>query len=116
LSMPISSSIFSVSSCTTFKVSWLILRALICFELIFVERDLGVRFSLLLVDLHFSQHHLLKRLPLNVEYVCFWLLCQKLDDCSYVGLFLGLLFYFICLCACVFVPVLYFVCSYRSIR
>jgi hypothetical protein len=41
------------------------LRSLIHFELIFVQGERqGSRFSLLHVDIQFSQHHLLKRLSL----------------------------------------------------
>jgi hypothetical protein len=63
LLIPIASRIFPALSCTNCKVSGLILRFLIYFELILVQGDRhGSSFSFLQADSHFSQHHSLKRL------------------------------------------------------
>jgi hypothetical protein len=67
-SMPtaIVSRVFPALSCTSFKVSGLILRSLIHFELILIPSDRHVSsFSLLQADNQFSQQHLLKRLSLT---------------------------------------------------
>jgi hypothetical protein len=65
-SLPVSITcrVFPAPSCTNFRVSGLILRSLIHFELILVQGDKnGSNFSFLQMDNHFSQHHLLlKRL------------------------------------------------------
>jgi hypothetical protein len=59
----IASRVFSALSCTNCKVSGLILRSLIHFELIVVQSDRHESsFSFLQADSHFSQQHLLKRL------------------------------------------------------
>jgi hypothetical protein len=55
--------LFPAPSCSNFRVSGLILRSLIHFELILLHGDKhGSSFSLLQMDNHFSQQHLLKRL------------------------------------------------------
>jgi hypothetical protein len=61
--MPVWSSVFPVFSCINFTISHLTLRSLICFELMLVQGErLGSSFSLLQVEIQFSQQHLLKRL------------------------------------------------------
>jgi hypothetical protein len=61
--MPIASSVFPTSSCTKFKVSGLIVRSLIYFELILVQGDKhGSSFNFRQADIQFSQQHLMKRL------------------------------------------------------
>jgi hypothetical protein len=61
--MPVDSSVFPGLSCTSFKVSGLILSSLIYFELILVwgGRN-GSSFSFLHADILFAQQHLLKKL------------------------------------------------------
>jgi hypothetical protein len=88
LPVPIASSVLSVFSYTSFKVSGLILRSLIHFELIFVQGDKhGSNFSFLLADIQFSQHHLLKRqsslhlmflapLSKSGKWIYIWVFCS----------------------------------------
>jgi hypothetical protein len=65
LPIPIASRVFPALFCTSFRVSSLILRSLIYFELIPVQGDRhGSHFSFLQADNHFSQQDLLKRLLL----------------------------------------------------
>ena len=72
------------------------------FEFIFVystrERS---NFTLLHVAIQFSQHHLSKRLSSSIVYSC--LLCCRLIDYRWEGLFLGFLSYsidlYFCFCA-----------------
>jgi hypothetical protein len=65
LPLPILSRVFPALSCTNFRVSDLILRSLIHFELILIQSDsYGSSFSFLQADNHFSQQHLLKRLSI----------------------------------------------------
>jgi hypothetical protein len=60
--MPVCSSVFPTTSCSCFKVSDLLLRSLIHFELILAQCERqGSSFSLLHMDIQFSQQHLLKR-------------------------------------------------------
>jgi hypothetical protein len=57
--MPISSSVFPALSSTSFRVSSLILRSLIYFELVLVQGDKhGCCFIFLQTDIQFSQKHL----------------------------------------------------------
>jgi hypothetical protein len=59
----ITSRVFPAHSCTNFRVSGLILRSLIHFDLILVQGDKhGSSFSFMQTDNHFSQQRLLKRL------------------------------------------------------
>jgi hypothetical protein len=59
----ITSIAFPVLFCISFRVSSLILRSLVHFELILVQGDKhGSTFSILQTDNHFFQQHLLKRL------------------------------------------------------
>jgi hypothetical protein len=89
--MPIAFSILPAVLCTSFKVSGLILRALIHFELTLVQGDRhGSSFSFLQADNHFSQQHVLKGCLLPI--VCFWYLCQRLGECSCMDSYLGPLF------------------------
>jgi hypothetical protein len=75
LPIPIASRVFPALSCTNFRVSGLILRSLIHFELILEQGDIhGSSFSFLQTDNHFSEQHLLKKL---FSIVCFWHICQK---------------------------------------
>jgi hypothetical protein len=63
LPTPICSRVFSAPSCSNFRVSGLIFRSLIHFELILVQGNRhGSSFSFLQMGNHFSQQHLLKRL------------------------------------------------------
>ena len=86
-----SKSVLPMFSFRNFMVSSLTFRSLIHLEFIFV---CGVRecsnFILLHVAVWFSQHHLLKRL-LFFSIVYFCLLCCRLIDNKYMGLFLGFL-------------------------
>ena len=82
-------------------VSYLMVKFLSDYELIFVH---GVRICSSSIDLHeavqFSQHHLLKGLYFPILSSC--LLCRRLIDCRYLGLFLGSLFcsigLYVCFC------------------
>jgi hypothetical protein len=80
-------------SCSSFKVSSLMLRSLICFVLILY----WVRESLLLVDIQFSQHHSLKVLCF-LMYVFGTFVKSHVAHC--LGLFLYLPLYSIGLCVC----------------
>jgi hypothetical protein len=63
--IPIVYRVFPALSCINCKVSGLILRSVIHFELILVQGDRhGSSFSFLQADNHFSQQHLLKRLSI----------------------------------------------------
>jgi hypothetical protein len=63
--MPISLIAFYMVSCSSFKLLSLTLRSLIHFEVIFVQgKRKRSSFSLLHVDIQFSQHYLLKKLSL----------------------------------------------------
>jgi hypothetical protein len=63
LLIPISSRVFPAPYCSNFRVSGLIFRSLIHFELILVQGNRhGSSFGFLQMDNHFSQQHLLKRL------------------------------------------------------
>jgi hypothetical protein len=63
LPIPAYSRVFSVFSCSSFKVSGLTFRSLMYIELIFVQKQRqGSNISLLCVYIPFSQHLLLKRL------------------------------------------------------
>ena len=81
-----SENVLPMFSSKSFIGSYPILKSLGHFELIFVY---GVSVCSNFIDLcravQPSQHHLLKRLFLTV-YSC--LLCPRLTDCGYVGLFL----------------------------
>ena len=81
-------------------ISHFIFKSLSHFEFIFVH---GLRVCSSFIDLHaavhFSQHHLLKRL-VPILYSC--LLCQRLIDHGCLGLFLNSLFcsigLYVCFC------------------
>jgi hypothetical protein len=63
LLLPIASSVFSALPCSNFKVSGLILRSLIHFELILTQGGShGSSLIFLQADIQFSHQHLLKRL------------------------------------------------------
>ena len=102
-----SKSVLPKFSSRSFTVSGLTFRPLIHLEFIFVH---GVRecsnFILLHVAVQFSQHHLLKRLLFSIVYS--FLLCHRLIDHKYVGLFLGFLSCSIDLCVC-------FLCGYYTV-
>jgi hypothetical protein len=71
LPIPITSRVFPALSYTKFRVSGLIFRSLIHFELILVQGDRhGSSFSFLQADNHFSQQHLLKSLSF-LHQLCF---------------------------------------------
>jgi hypothetical protein len=83
LPIPITSRMFPALSCTNFRVSRLILRSLINFELILVQGDKhGSSFSFLWMDNHFSQQHLLKKL--SFLHRIFLAPCQKKKKVSIV--------------------------------
>jgi hypothetical protein len=86
LSVPIYSRVFPVPSCSKFRVSDLIFRSLIHFELILVQGDRhGSSFSFLQTGNHFSQQHLLKRLSFlhHIFYVTVQL--KKCLEAGYCG-------------------------------
>jgi hypothetical protein len=63
LPIPVCSCVFHTLSCSCFKVSGLILRSLIHFELILAQDERkGSNFNLLHAHIQFSQHHLVKTL------------------------------------------------------
>jgi hypothetical protein len=75
--MPINSSVFPALSCTSFKVSGLMLRSLIHLELIVVQSKChGSSFTFLHADIQFSQQYLLKRLSF-FSIMDFRCLCQN---------------------------------------
>jgi hypothetical protein len=72
------SSVFLILSCNSFEVSGLVLRSLIYLELILVQGERQVyNFSLLHVDIQFSEHHLLKRL--SFLHHMFWAPLSKIS-------------------------------------
>jgi hypothetical protein len=82
---PVCSSAFPTTSCSCFKVLGLVLRSLIHFELIWVQRKRqGSSFSLLHVDIQFSQQHLLNRL--SFLHHVFWVPLLKISCPSFMGL------------------------------
>jgi hypothetical protein len=92
--MPINSNVFPTLSCTSFKVTGLLLRCLIHFELIFVQCEKHrSSVSFLHSYIQFSQKHFLKRLSFLIIY--FGCLCQKSSECNCMDSYLDLLFYFI---------------------
>jgi hypothetical protein len=99
--LPIASSVFSVLSCTYYKVSGLILRFLIHVELLLEQDRHGSSFSFLQADNHFSQQHFLKRL-FSPSYV-FGNFIKKKGGHSCVDSYLGPIFsstgLHICFCA-----------------
>jgi hypothetical protein len=127
LQMPISSNIFPALSWTNFRVSGLISRSLLHFELILLQGERhGSTFSFLLADSQFS--HLLKRL--SFLHRMFWSLYQKSDVLSCVDSYLDLLFclrvsfdannmlfLFLWLCSIVWRQVLWYLqhCSFCSV-
>jgi hypothetical protein len=82
--MPVCSSVFPGLSCTSFKLSGLILRSLIHFELILTQgKRHGSNFSFLHADTHFSQQHLLKRL--SFLHHMFWVSVKnKVDIAAWI--------------------------------
>jgi hypothetical protein len=77
LPVPITSRLFPALSCTNFRVSGLMLRSLIHFELILVQGDKHLssfRFSQ--IDNSFSQQYLLKRL--SFLHHMFWAPLSKI--------------------------------------
>ena len=70
-----------------------------------------LNFILLHVVVQFSQHHVLKMYLFSIVYS--WLLCCRLIDHRWVGLYLGCLFHSTDLCICFFVTVPYYF-DYRS--
>jgi hypothetical protein len=77
LPMIICSSVFPTIACSWFKVSGLISRSLIHFELILVQSERhGSSFSLLHVDIQFFQQYLLKRL--SFLQLMFWAPLSKI--------------------------------------
>jgi hypothetical protein len=112
LPIPIASRIFPVLSYTNFRVSDLVLRSLIHFELILVQGDRhGSSFSFLQADNHFPQQ---QRHCLFI-IICFWYLCQKLGGHSCMVLYPGPLFcsagLHICFCASTILFLLLWLCS-----
>jgi hypothetical protein len=65
LPIPICSRVLPAVSCTNFRVSGLLLRYIIYFELILGHGDRhGTSFSFVQTDNHFSQQYLLKKLSI----------------------------------------------------
>jgi hypothetical protein len=88
LIIPIASRVFPALSYTNFKVSGLILRSLIHFELILVQGERhGSSFSFLQADNHFSQQYLLKRL--STLHHMFLEPLSKISGHSYVASYPG---------------------------
>jgi hypothetical protein len=101
--IPVCSSVFTTTSCSCFKISGLILKSLIHFELILVQGERqGSNFGLLHVHIQFSQQHLLKRLSFLFLFlflvllcwmgggylfstVCFGLLCWRAVGCRFMS-------------------------------
>ena len=96
----ISENAWPMFSSSSFMMSCFMFKSLIHFEFIFVQ---GVRvyssFADLYAAVHFSQHHLER---LSFSHVIFLLLCWRLIDHRYLGLFLGSLFcstdLYVCFC------------------
>jgi hypothetical protein len=87
----ISFSIFLTTSWSCFKVSDLILRSLVHFELILVQGERqGSSFSLLHVNIQISQQICWTGCLFSI--VCFGILCWRSVGCRCVRLWLGLLF------------------------
>jgi hypothetical protein len=100
LPLPRCSSVFPIVSCICFKGSSPVL-SLIHFEVILVQGERqGFIFSLLYVDIQFSQQHLLKRL--SFLHPVFWAPLSRIGY-SYMDLCLSLLFcnfgLHVCFCA-----------------
>jgi hypothetical protein len=75
--LPLCSSVFHIFSCSSFRISFLTLRSLIHFELIYVQGERqGSSFGLLCADILFPQHHLLKKL--SFLQCMFWAPLSKL--------------------------------------
>jgi hypothetical protein len=115
-SLPIAivSRVFPALSCTNCKISGLILRSLIHFELILVQGDRhGSSFSFLQADSHFPQQHLLKRLSIFLHM--FLTSLSKISGHSCVDSYLGPLFcssgLYICVCASTMLFLLLWLCS-----
>jgi hypothetical protein len=84
--MPIASRVFPVLSCSSFKISGLILRSLMHFELILVQGDKhGPNFNFLQSDIKVSQKHLSKMLPFL--HSMFLVPLSKFGGPSYMGLY-----------------------------
>jgi hypothetical protein len=109
LTMLMCSSVFPALSYGSFKVSYLQLRFLINFELIFeqVEKH-GSSFSFLLADIQFSQQHLFNILFFPLYDLCIFV--KKLGGSSCVDLYMGFLFFPIGICVCLCVCVCVCVC------
>jgi hypothetical protein len=102
--MLINSSVFPALSCTSFKVSGLILRFLIHIEFILIQGERhGCSFSFLHADIHFSKQHLLKRLSFLHGIFCLPLLKNQLgvSAWNHIWVFYSILLTFIS----VFMPV-----------
>jgi hypothetical protein len=79
LSIPITSRVFPAPSCTNFTVLGLILKSSIHYELILIQGDKDrSSFSVLQMDNHFSQQHLLKRLSF-LHCIFLWLCQNKVE-------------------------------------
>jgi hypothetical protein len=99
--MPISSSVFPAISCSCFKVSGLVLRSLIHFELILVQvRDRDLVSILYMWISSFSSNICWRGCLISI--ICFGLLCRRSVSYSWVGLCLDLLFssigLYVCFC------------------
>jgi hypothetical protein len=99
---------------SNFTVSDITLRSWVHFELMLEQGErLGSSFSLLQVEIQFSQHHLLKRL--SFLSCVFQAHLRKSDGCSCVDLWQGLQFYSVglqvCFCASTMLFLLLRLCS-----
>jgi amino acid permease len=109
--MLINSSIFPALSCTSFKVSDLILRSLIHFELICVQSERhGSSFSFLHADIQFSSNIYWKGCLFSI--VCFRYLCQKSGGHSRMHSYLSLLFYATAFHICFYATTMLFLLLY----
>jgi hypothetical protein len=91
LPIPICSRVFPAPSYSNFRVSRLIFRSLIHFQLILLQGDRhGTSFSFLQMDNHFPQNICWRGCLFSIK--CFWQSCQKWGGYSCVDSYLDLLF------------------------
>jgi hypothetical protein len=107
--MPIASTIFPDLSYTSFKVSGLILRSKIHFELTIIQGDShGSSFSFLHADLQFSQQHLLKRLSFSPLYIFVAFVKNQMGAAAWIHIWVSYSVPLVFICQCC-VIVFYFI-------
>ena len=89
-----------------------IFRSLSHFEFTFVYGVKCSNFIDLHTDIHFSQHHLLKRLLFSI--VCSCLLWYRLIDCRYMDLYLGS-YSVLWIHISVIYPYIFLLCQYHAV-